>query len=49
MQLLVGNQYRNQLRIQNFQRVTKLVMDELKNFFRPEFLNRIDEIVVLTI
>jgi ATP-dependent Clp protease ATP-binding subunit ClpC len=21
-------------------------MDELKNFFRPEFLNRIDEIVV---
>jgi ATP-dependent Clp protease ATP-binding subunit ClpC len=29
-----------------FQRVTKLVMDELKNFFRPEFLNRIDEIVV---
>jgi ATP-dependent Clp protease ATP-binding subunit ClpA len=29
-----------------FQRVTKLVMDELKNFFRPEFLNRIDEIIV---
>jgi len=29
-----------------FGRVTKLVMDELKNFFRPEFLNRIDEIVV---
>jgi ATP-dependent Clp protease ATP-binding subunit ClpC len=29
-----------------FQRVTKLVMDELKNFFRPEFLNRVDEIVV---
>jgi ATP-dependent Clp protease ATP-binding subunit ClpC len=29
-----------------FQRVTKLVNDELKNFFRPEFLNRIDEIVV---
>jgi ATP-dependent Clp protease ATP-binding subunit ClpC len=29
-----------------FTRVTKLVMDELKNFFRPEFLNRIDEIVV---
>jgi len=29
-----------------FERVTKLVMDELKNFFRPEFLNRIDEIIV---
>jgi ATP-dependent Clp protease ATP-binding subunit ClpC len=29
-----------------FDRVTKLVNDELKNFFRPEFLNRIDEIVV---
>jgi hypothetical protein len=26
--------------------VTKLVNDELKNFFRPEFLNRIDEIIV---
>ena len=29
-----------------FNRVTKLVNDELKNFFRPEFLNRIDEIIV---
>ena len=29
-----------------FERVTKLVNDELKNFFRPEVLNRIDEIVV---
>ena len=29
-----------------FTRVTKLVNDELKNFFRPEFLNRIDEIIV---
>jgi len=27
-------------------RVTELVLEELKNFFRPEFLNRIDEIVV---
>ncbi len=27
-------------------RVTKLVNEELKNFFRPEFLNRIDEIIV---
>ena len=29
-----------------FGRVTKLVNEELKNFFRPEFLNRIDEIIV---
>lgn len=29
-----------------FERVAKLVNGELKNFFRPEFLNRIDEIVV---
>jgi ATP-dependent Clp protease ATP-binding subunit ClpC len=29
-----------------FERVTKLVNDELKDFFRPEFLNRIDEIIV---
>jgi ATP-dependent Clp protease ATP-binding subunit ClpC len=29
-----------------FEKVTKLVNDELKNFFRPEFLNRIDEIIV---
>jgi len=31
---------------QLFERVSKLVNDELKNFFRPEFLNRIDEIIV---
>src|SRR6056300_784726 len=29
-----------------FERVTKLVNEELKNFFRPEFLKRIDEIIV---
>ena len=31
-----------------FERVTKLVNDELRNFFRPEFLNRIDEIIVFS-
>lgn len=31
-----------------FERVIKLVNEELKNFFRPEFLNRIDEIVVFS-
>merc|ERR1712203_216519 len=29
-----------------FEKTTKLVDDELKNFFRPEFLNRIDDIIV---
>jgi C-terminal, D2-small domain, of ClpB protein/AAA domain (Cdc48 subfamily) len=29
-------------------KVKKLVDDELKNFFRPEFLNRIDEIIVFS-
>merc|ERR1712086_939678 len=29
-----------------FEQVVKLVNEELKNFFRPEFLNRIDEIIV---
>ena len=40
-----------QEKIQNpeiFERVTKLVNDELKNFFRPEFLNRLDEIIVFS-
>jgi hypothetical protein len=30
------------------EKVKKLVNDELKNFFRPEFLNRIDEIIVFS-
>jgi len=29
-----------------FEKTSKLVNEELKNFFRPEFLNRIDEIIV---
>ena len=29
-----------------FEKVTELVNEELKEFFRPEFLNRIDEIIV---
>jgi len=31
-----------------FKRTANLVNDELKNFFRPEFLNRIDEIIVFS-
>jgi ATP-dependent Clp protease ATP-binding subunit ClpC len=47
MLLLVGNLVPEPIKDPEiFERVTKLVNDELKNFFRPEFLNRIDEIVV---
>ena len=28
------------------QELKEKIMDELKNFFRPEFLNRLDEIIV---
>ena len=31
-----------------FAKVTELVNEELKDFFRPEFLNRIDEIIVFS-
>ena len=34
--------------IEVIKRVNKLVKEELKHFFRPEFLNRIDEIIVFT-
>jgi len=30
----------------SYQRLKTMVFDELKNFFRPEFLNRLDEIIV---
>jgi ATP-dependent Clp protease ATP-binding subunit ClpC len=30
----------------NYGRIRNLVNDELKNYFRPEFLNRLDEIIV---
>ena len=32
--------------LETTKKVNKLVKEELKNFFRPEFLNRIDEIIV---
>ena len=47
MPLLVGNLVPEPIKDPEiFERVTKLVNDELKNFFRPEFLNRFDEIIV---
>lgn len=30
----------------NYKKMTELVNGELKNFFRPEFLNRLDEVIV---
>lgn len=30
----------------SYQRLKTMVFDELKNFFRPEFLNRLDEVIV---
>ncbi|NJO60704.1 MAG: ATP-dependent Clp protease ATP-binding subunit [Richelia sp. RM2_1_2] len=32
----------------NYNRIKMLVNEELKNYFRPEFLNRLDEIIVFT-
>lgn len=31
---------------QNFKKLSKMVLDELNKFFKPEFLNRFDEIVI---
>ena len=31
-----------------YQRIAKLVNEELKNFFKPEFLNRLDEIIIFS-
>merc|ERR1719504_468869 len=31
---------------QSYNRIKTLVNEELKNYFRPEFLNRLDEIIV---
>merc|ERR1719398_103248 len=30
----------------SYQRIRSLVLEELRNYFRPEFLNRLDEIIV---
>lgn len=30
----------------DYSRIKTLVNEELKNYFRPEFLNRVDEIIV---
>ena len=40
----LGSQYL--LNTKDFERAKERVLEELKHFFRPEFLNRIDEVVV---
>jgi len=39
-------EYRGGWEGENYERMKRTVMDELRNRFRPEFLNRVDEIVV---
>ncbi len=34
--------------IKNNERIKKLVTDEVKNFFKPEFINRVDEMIIFT-
>jgi len=40
------NGYGKEQRASQYNRLKSLVNDELKDFFRPEFLNRVDEIIV---
>jgi ATP-dependent Clp protease ATP-binding subunit ClpB len=42
----LGSQMIQQMAGEPYAAVKKAVMDEVKNFFRPEFINRIDEVVV---
>jgi ATP-dependent Clp protease ATP-binding subunit ClpC len=43
----LGFEFDNQVDA-SYQRIRNLVNEELKNYFRPEFLNRLDEIIVFT-
>ena len=42
----VGSQWINDLNGEDGKKLEKMVMDALRSTFRPEFLNRIDEIVI---
>ncbi|CAL6297010.1 unnamed protein product [Bathycoccus prasinos] len=42
----LGFQLDDNVEDQSYQRIKSLVQDELKNYFRPEFLNRLDEIII---
>ncbi|MBH8565730.1 ATP-dependent Clp protease ATP-binding subunit [Nostoc sp. CENA67] len=43
----LGFEFNNQAEA-SYNRIRTLVNEELKNYFRPEFLNRVDEIIVFT-
>jgi ATP-dependent Clp protease ATP-binding subunit ClpC len=43
----LGFEFENQAEA-GYNRIKTLVNEEMKNFFRPEFLNRLDEIIVFT-
>ncbi|QYX32597.1 ATP-dependent Clp protease ATP-binding subunit [Sphaerospermopsis torques-reginae] len=43
----LGFEFDNQANA-SYQRIRNLVNEELKNYFRPEFLNRLDEIIVFS-
>lgn len=42
----LGSQMIQQMSGEDYQTVKQAVMDEVKTYFRPEFINRIDEVVV---
>ncbi|MBM3190181.1 MAG: AAA family ATPase, partial [Chloroflexi bacterium] len=42
----VGSQWLNELRVQDAEAVRTRVMEALRQQFRPEFLNRVDEIII---
>jgi ATP-dependent Clp protease ATP-binding subunit ClpB len=42
----LGSQMIQELSSDNYQTIKLAVMAEVKNYFRPEFINRIDEVVV---
>mmetsp|Transcript_16519 Transcript_16519/g.43481 ORF Transcript_16519/g.43481 Transcript_16519/m.43481 type:complete len:1098 (-) Transcript_16519:203-3496(-) len=41
-----GMDAEDEVEVSNYKRLKEKVNDELKNFFRPEFLNRLDELIV---
>lgn len=42
----IGSKEIQNMEKEPYENIKKVVMDELKDFFRPEFLNRIDDVVV---
>ena len=42
----IGSQFLTQKQAENYDNTQKTVLAELRKYFRPEFLNRVDEIVV---